>query len=77
MWEVVPRMVCSQCGSVFYWGHVLYRPMPGVNETPIDCLAPQFADVQAERYHKGASVNSLRQLSADGISWTPIDHTPK
>ena len=73
----VTVIICRHCDARFYWGVTLYRPPMGVCVPPEDVLVPQFADVYPSRIASGTPINSLRQLSEDGLSWTPIDHTTK
>ena len=73
---VIVRIACKHCGSVFYWGSILYRPAPGAKPTPPDVVQPLFAELHPDRIRKGQPVNRLRQLNDDG-SWTEIIPAPK
>ena len=70
-WQILTRVICQNCDAVFYWGSTLYRPAPGVQDTPDDVVAPQFADVWPTCRRNGEPINRLRQLNADG-TWTEL-----
>lgn len=63
---VIVRIECKHCGSVFYWGHVLYRPAPGAQPNPPDVIQPLFAELHPDKIRKGQPVNRLRKLNPDG-----------
>ena len=70
--KVIVKTQCKHCGQVIYWGSIIYLPAQGASPEPDDVLAPLFGEIHPERIRRGQPVNRLRQLSADGLSWTEL-----